>query len=911
MESIFFGRNHYMDHPCVLLTVSWESEESGLSGIDRLSCASRWRVISDRLTSNHIAIARVSDALSEAVDSDAAYVTDLVLALVHLFLDRIGAPTARVEKIPPPSAEWPRSLHITFTYDDSLIAEAAARVVCDLAEFLVDGNPFNGNDAVNNDFVDRLDSLRLRHQSRLRSMSAQALSTIAASRNVPEIRYGLWPFQPAEGDAESAVLKRFAFGQGIHQLQLSDALVLPVAYELLGDRLAMNRHLASAGLPVPTTEQEFTQINSTRRAVRAAERLGYPVALKTRQVVEAGGVITDLRNAEEVAAAYGRLAAKHRYVVVERHVTGEAFQLLVVAGEVKAACQRRPLDVVGDGTRRIADLISAHVHVDGPAMVPQIHIDALQARLREDLKAKGFDPDSVLPGGEELRVQNGADALTIGPQADALEELSLYADVLMLACDAASSLKLAAAAVDIIVDRAEGRLVPATATVVAVNPNPDLAFHRRVDEHLPLDTASRYLDALMPPPSDHRIPVAAVTGTNGKTTTCFMLEHILRTTGRITGLASTDGFYIDGERRKRGVHSGISGAFQVFTNPHVDAAILETSRGTLLKHGLAFDRCAVAACTNVTEDHIGEDGIKTLRQLARVKRTVVEAAREAVVLNGEDPNCLAMLTHCKAAQAYLVFSSNDVSQIERHVSEGRRVIVLKEADEGQNIVVRDASGETLLTPVSTIPATWNGAAVHNVQNAMFAIGLALGLGVKPSVMRDALSRFSTSIEQLPGRLNRYEGLDFDVILDFAHNAHGYAALRDCLLKLPIKGKRTLIACAPDRQRDEERQAVAQVLAGAFDTIICRGTVRRDGTLVTETAQALRDALVKSGVAESSVWVEPELQDALQHALLAAGPGDLIAVSALARYQQLWDQLEAFRDGNLLEHSRQSGWAADA
>jgi cyanophycin synthetase len=514
-----------------------------------------------------------------------------------------------------------------------------------------------------------------------------------------------------------------------------------------------------------------------------------------------------------------------------------------------------------------------------------------------------LDFESVLPRGAVVRVQEGAEPFTSEPVADVLEELRSFPSVLDLARDAVACLELKAAAVEIAIQHSSGELMPESATVVALDPDPDLAFHRRQGEFLPLQAATLYLDALLPPASDLRVQIAAVTGTNGKTTTCFMLDFILKEAGRSIGLACSDGLYIQGKRQKKAILSGIKGALQVFGNSTVDTAILETSRGTLLEKGLAFDNCDVAACLNIAADHLGEDGIETLEQLAVVKRTVVSSARRAVVLNGEDQHCLAMLEHCSAERTYLVYSRPPPAEIMPQLGPGRYAICVKAEGPRQTIMVSGTQGDTPIIDVAKIPATWNGTAIHNVQNAMFAIGMALGLNIEPEIIRSALANFSTSIDEIPGRLNLFDALPFKVLIDYAHNAHGYQALCRCVQHLAVSGKRILIVFSPERQDDAERKAIAETVVGEFDEFICRGRHRSKKYPELDTSpNALRAALLAAGADETDVEVVPDIDKAVEFALTAAGEGDLVVVSATGRYRQVWDQLSAFRERKLLGDS---------
>jgi cyanophycin synthetase len=277
-------------------------------------------------------------------------------------------------------------------------------------------------------------------------------------------------------------------------------------------------------------------------------------------------------------------------------------------------------------------------------------------------------------------------------------------------------------------------------------------------------------------------------------------------------------------------------------------------------------------------------------------------------LNGEDHHCAAMIEYCTADQIYLVYSRASPEEAMPRLTPGRYAICVKvKGDKHTITVLCGTEGETPIIDVAEIPATWNGTAFHNVQNAMFAIGMALGLNIEPGTIRNALSSFSSSIDVIPGRLNLFDALRFKVLIDYAHNAHGYEALCRCVRQLAISGKQTLIVFSPERQNHAERKAIAGTVVGEFDEFICRGRrISNDNNEVDTSPYALRTALLAAGAAKNAVEVVPDLHKAVELALLAAREGDLIVVSATGHYREVWDQLTEFREGKLLSDSEGSG-----
>jgi len=468
-----------------------------------------------------------------------------------------------------------------------------------------------------------------------------------------------------------------------------------------------------------------------------------------------------------------------------------------------------------------------------------------------------------------------------------------------LARNALACFGLETGGVEMAIPASEDGLDATNGVVVGVDSTPDLAFHRSSGEILPLRVGARYLDELGFRHNCARVPIAAVTGTNGKTTTCLMLDRILRFSGVSTGLACTDGVYFNGKRQKKGIFSGISGALQVFAKESVQAAILETSRGTLLKRGLAFDRCDVAACTNVAGDHLGEDGVATLDQLAYVKAVVIRAARDCVVLNGDDARCVRMLEGARAKRVILVYGNDDAPTLPTGLPKHSEAIVCERTTNSAQLVWRHHEESVPIVDVGRIPAAWGGTALHNVVNAMFATGLAMGLGATVEQIRSALESFDTSTDSTPGRLNVYDELPFRVIVDYVHNAHGFAALCQFVRAAHSGGKRIAIVSCQERHRSVDREAIADTISETFDLFICRDPIKLKEAQDGAIADRMREALVRAGVPETKILVVPKLPEALEQGLVSAGPGDLLVIGATGHYDAVWKQVQAFRDGKLL------------
>ncbi|MEM0963970.1 MAG: Mur ligase family protein, partial [Bacteroidota bacterium] len=416
------------------------------------------------------------------------------------------------------------------------------------------------------------------------------------------------------------------------------------------------------------------------------------------------------------------------------------------------------------------------------------------------------------------------------------------------------------------------------------------------------DVAGPVLDMLFPPGTPGRIPVAIVTGTNGKTTTTRMVTHVLQMAGRVPGMTSTDGVFVDGRLSVKGDMTGPMGARTVLRDPTVDAAVLEVARGGMVRAGLGIRRCDVAACLNVSSDHLGMGGIDTLDQLAEIKRIPIEVAEDTVVLNADDPRVLAMADHTDARHLCYVTMDSEHALVQAHVREGGRAVVLERGVAGEMITIHDGGRHLPLLWTHLIPSTLDGKARHNVQNAMFAAGICYALGNGPMAngtpglgldqIRHGLQTFSTSFYEAPGRLNVFDGHPFRVILDYAHNPAAIGAMASLVDQLDVQGRKLLTLAAPGDRRDEDIHAMAQAAAGHFDHFVCKRDDRLRGRGETEIPEMLRKALLNAGVSDDQIEVVPDETEAVQHTLSLADRGDLVVVFG-DEIERCWNQIVGF------------------
>ncbi len=418
-------------------------------------------------------------------------------------------------------------------------------------------------------------------------------------------------------------------------------------------------------------------------------------------------------------------------------------------------------------------------------------------------------------------------------------------------------------------------------------------MHVAPSEGTPRDVAGPVISMLFPPGSASRVPIAAITGTNGKTTTARMLAHITKMSGMTPGLTTTDGVYIDGQRTVQGDMTGPISARMVLADPQIDIAVLETARGGLLRAGMGVNEVNVGAVLNVQADHLGLKGIDTLEQLAEVKRVVVEVATDCAVLNADDPLVLKMSGYTEAKNICYVTINPNHTLVREHVRAGGRACALEAGVNGQMIALYDRGGQIPLLWTHLIPATLEGRATHNVQNAMFAAAMAFALGIKLDAIRQGLRTFDSTFFQAPGRMNVFNEHPFKVLFDYGHNAHAVAAMADLAQRLDVAGRRLVVLAGPGDRRDEDLVAIAQAVAGRFDHYVCRRDDALRDRASEEVPRIMAQALRAAGVPEASISIIPDEQEAIEAALRMGAAGDLILIFADALVRS-WKQITKFK-----------------
>jgi cyanophycin synthetase len=661
-----------------------------------------------------------------------------------------------------------------------------------------------------------------------------------------------------------------------------------VAALLSRDKSVANSLLGDMGLPVPW----LVAIARDDDPLQAAKLIGYPLVVKPAGAGQGRGVsvgVTDLAGLKKAIQKAGPFGYK---LVIEQFIPGDDHRLLVTNGKLVAAARKLPAQVIGDGRHTIEQLVeetnrdprrgNAHENV-----LVKIRLDDMSDAL---LKASGYERHSIPAAGEAIRLGSTANISTGGTAEDCTDEI--HPDNRRMAERAARGVGLDIAGIDFITPDITRSYREVGGAICEINSSPGVRPHIFTDRIWGIYSA--FLDVMFPPGTPSRIPVAAITGTNGKTTTCRMVAHILETAGLTTGLATTDGVSIGGEEIVHRDDAGPRGARMVLMNPDVDAAVLETARGALIRHGLGFNECRVGAVLNITNDHLGFDGIETLDDMAQAKQLVVQAARGMAVLNADDARCAAMAAQTHARQVCYVTSDPHNTLVARHAQQGGCAVALDPDKEGQPIHLLDRGENRCLVNALEIPATLQGMAAHNITNALFAAAIAYGMGVSTDSIRKGLLGFSCSYDQAPGRTNICEAHPFTVIVDYAHNPVQVALLGQLVNAMHKNGGRRIsVLCTPGNRMNEQVAEMTRAAANDYDHFICSRSDQLRGRGTMELQELLRDGLLQQGVDAARIEISEDEPGAVTRALKLARPGDILSICC-ADPRRTWQQVISFK-----------------
>ena len=677
----------------------------------------------------------------------------------------------------------------------------------------------------------------------------------------------------------------FQLGWGSRQKRLQATITgatNSIAVSIASDKHLTKTLLAQAGVPVPRGEV----VTTSAAAQRVARRLGCAVVVKPLDANQGKGVTVDCTTPDSVERAFEHARLHGRRVIVEQRLEGRDYRVLVTGGRIAAASWRRPPGVTGDGHSTIRELVELEnrnpARGDGHTnILTKIPLDAL---AMETLASQGYEPDTVLTAGIGADLRGNANLSTGGTAEDVTDLLP--EETRDICIRAARTIGLDVAGIDIVCQDIAQPLREQRGGIIEVNAAPGIRMHEYPSRGTPRDAGAAIVDALFGE-DDGRIPLIAVTGTNGKTTTTLLIEHVARSAGLRTGCTTTEGVFIDGERIAKGDCTGYRSARTVLASPEVDFAVLETARGGILKRGLAYDQCDVAVVLNVSADHLGLDGVDSVDELARVKFVVAQRARRAVVLNAEDDHCVAMAGKLDSGIDVLYFALDaDNPVLLRHLEQGGRAVYLQD----NSIVLANGARHEALLDVRGMPVTMQGAARYNIANSLAAAAALSAAGFGNLEIVDGLRSFVSDWKHNPLRSNLFDVDGVTVIVDYAHNSAAYAALAETARAM-TPGRLVGVVAAPGDRRDEDLVDIGATCAAGFDELVIYETENR-GRGAGEVARLLvQGARVVGKFEEDHLQVELEVHQAIRLGLARCEPGDVLVFGCGSSISEL---LEAIR-----------------
>ncbi len=737
--------------------------------------------------------------------------------------------------------------NVVFDFMEPEVGRYAAKASVAIAQALVDGKDY--------DLEKDIQEMReIRERVRL-GPSTGSIIEEAQRRGIPWIRLNKYSL--------------CQLGYGINQKRIQATVTSQtsnIGVEIAGDKEDTKFLLEQAEVPVPKGEI----VRSEAGLKDAVNYVGYPLVVKPISGNHGRGITTNVQNWEDALEAYH--AAKHvsRSVIIEKYIIGEDYRLLVINYKLVAAAKRTPAHVIGNGKSTIQELID-EVNSDPrrgyghEKVLTMIEINDLTKSI---LKEHGKTLKSVLKKDEVFNLKDTANLSTGGTAEDVTDILHPYN--IFMAERISKIVGLDICGIDIMTTDIGQPLPETGGAVLEVNAGPGFRMHIAPTKGLPRNVAGHVIDMLYPPGTNSRIPIVAVAGTNGKTTTTRLIAHMARMKGYKVGYTTTDGVYIQNRLLMTGDCTGPASAEFVLKDPTVDFAVLESARGGLLRAGLGFKHCDIGIVTNVAPDHLGLKGIHTIEQLARVKGVIPETVFPDgySILNADDDLVYEMRKNVKSNVALFSLDENN-PRIKAH---SRREGLSAVYEEGY-LTIRKGEWKMRITKAINVPLTFEGKATFMIQNVLAAVLAAYIRGFSIEDIKTAIESFIPSPAQTPGRLNLFRFKDYNVLLDYAHNAAGLVALNDMVQKMEGSPKVGMIAGIGDR-RPEDNHAIGAIAAEMFDEIIIRQDKHLRGKTEKELIKMIHDG-IKSVDPKKKVTIIPSEHEAITYAMTNAKKGSLL------------------------------------
>jgi cyanophycin synthetase len=741
----------------------------------------------------------------------------------------------------------PGIYNVVFSYTEENVGIFAAGSAVAIAEALIAGTPY--------DLENDIQKMReIRERVRL-GPSTGSIVEEAVTRDIPWIRLG----------TNSLV----QLGYGINQMRFQATITCKtssIAVDIACNKEQTKKMLDAASIPVANggicvDEDDLDDV---------IQKIGFPIVIKPLDGNHGKGASINVKTREDAVDGLAYAKKYSHRVIVEKFITGHDFRVLIIDNKLVAAAKREPAHVKGDGKHTIQQLIEetnkdprrgyGHENV-----LTQIDVDRDTTDLLEKLN---YTLETVPKKGEVVYLKSTANLSTGGTSIDVTD--MMHPENIFLCERISRVIGLDICGVDIMAENLTQPLKENGGCILEVNAAPGFRMHLAPSEGLPRNVAAPVIDMLYPPGKPSRIPIIAVTGTNGKTTTTRLLAHIVKNNGFKVGFTTSDGIYVQNHMMEKGDTTGPVSAEYILKDPTVEFAVLETARGGILRSGLGFSRCDIAIITNIQEDHLGLSDIHTLEDLARVKSTVVKSVKKDgwAILNAEDEQCLKIANELSCNIAYFSMDENN-PKVKKFSKEGKIVAVY----ENGFITIKKGEWKIRVERATHVPLTMGGKAKFMIANVLAATLAGYLHGFKTDDISLSLQTFIPSAAHTPGRMNIFEFKKFKVLIDFAHNPSGYKGVEDFLQSVDATKKIGIIAGIGDR-RDEDIKECASIAARMFDHIIIRQEKHLRGRSENQIIKLIMEGIAESGRSVTYEIINKEVE-AIKHAIDNAEDGSFI------------------------------------
>ena len=740
---------------------------------------------------------------------------------------------------------------VVFDYIEEKVGKYAAKAAFRIAQAIIDGEKYN--------LEEDIQEMREIRQDEGLGPSTASIIAEAEARNIPWMRLNRYS------------LCQLGYGANQKRIQATvTSQTSSIGVELACDKDDTKHLLEQAEVPIPNGDI----IRTERGLKEVIEDIGYPIVIKPVNGNHGRGITTNINSLDEALIAFASAKEISRLVIVEKYVVGEDFRILVINNKMVAAAKRSPAHVIGDGKSTIKELIDK-VNEDPrrgfghEKVLTKIDINNLTLEI---LKENDLTPESIIKSGKYVKLKNTAN-LSTGGTAEDVTDLVHPSNVFM-AERISKIIDLDICGIDIMAETLTKPIENTGGVVLEVNAGPGFRMHLQPSSGLPRNVASSVVDMLFPPGDDSRIPIIAVTGTNGKTTTTRLIAHIAKMKGKKVGYTTTDGVYIQNRLLMKGDCTGPASAEFVLKDPTVNYAVLESARGGLLRAGLGFKKCDIGVVTNVAGDHLGLKGIHTIEQLARVKGVIPETVKPDgyAVLNADDDLVFDMANKVECNLALFSMDENN-PRIKRHFKRGGVSAIY----ENGYITICQGEWKMRVSKAANVPLTMGGKASFMIQNVLAAVLATYLDGFKIEDIKVAIESFIPSPSQTPGRLNMFNFKNFKVLLDYAHNPAGFRAIKDYVDQIDASEKVGIVAGVGDR-RTQDNNELGEIAAEMFDEIIIRQDRNLRGKDEEELINEIHDG-IKSVDPNKKVDIIHSERDAIIHAVKNAKKNSLVVVSS--------------------------------